>query len=82
MARRIPRKTHTEGLEKRPLKKKQLLGRDLLDAIDESPEFHDPYSELNIFLSQKIKREMHHCSNSKKWSLQLQDELLHKITPE
>jgi len=25
---------------------------------------------------------MHHCSNSKKWSLQLQDELLNKITPE
>ena len=81
MARRIPRKT-SDGLEKRPLKKKHLLGRELLDAIDESPEFHDPYSELNLFLSQKIKREMHHCSNSKKWSPQLQDELLHKITPE
>lgn len=82
MARRTPRNPRPDGIEKRPLKKKQLLGRDLLDAIDESPEFHDPYSELNLFLSQKIKREMHHCSNSKKWSVQLQDELVNKITPE
>lgn len=82
MSRRSPRKTPFEGLEKRPLKKKTILNRDLLDGIDESPEFHDPYSELNLFLSQKIKKELRHCSNSKKWSPQLQDELLHKIAPE
>lgn len=82
MARRHPRKTTLEELEDRTVQKKQLLTRNPLDSIDESPEFHDPYSELNLFLSQKIKREMRHCSNSKKWSVQLQDELLHKITPE
>ncbi|NGX60166.1 MAG: hypothetical protein KR126chlam3_01332 [Chlamydiae bacterium] len=82
MARRITRKTPHEGLEKRPAAKKQLVGRELLDAIDESPDFHDPYSELNLYLSQKVKREMRHCSNSKKWSPQLQADLLHKITPE
>ncbi|NGX26974.1 MAG: hypothetical protein K940chlam6_00901 [Chlamydiae bacterium] len=82
MVRRTTRKISHEGLEKRPLKKKQLFGSEILDAIDERPEFHDPYSELNLFLSQKVKREMRHCSNSKKWSPQLQDELLCKITPE
>jgi len=82
MARRSTHNTPAEGLEKRPLKKKYLFGPDLLDAIDERPEFHDPYSELNLFLSQKVKNEMRHCSNSKKWSPQLQDELLCKITPE
>lgn len=82
MARRHQKKFTLEEIEDRVIAKKQLHSPGLLDAIDESPEFHDPYSELNLFLSQKIKREMRHCSNSKKWSLQLQDELLHKITPE
>lgn len=82
MSRRIPRKTPYEELEKRSMKKKQLLSREYLDGIDESPEFHDPYSELNLFLSQKVKREMRHCSNSKTWSPQLQQQLLQKIAPE
>lgn len=50
--------------------------------IDEAPDFHDPFSELNLFLSQKVKQEMRHCGNSKKWSVKLQEELLDKITPE
>lgn len=29
---------------------------EFLSAVDESPEFYDPYSDLNLFLSQKIKR--------------------------
>lgn len=62
--------------------KRFALGSPLTGAVDESPEFHDPYSELNLFLSQKIKQEMRHCSNSKKWSVKLQDELIHKIAPE
>lgn len=62
--------------------KRFALGGTSIDAVDESPEFHDPYSELNLFLSQKIKQEMRHCSNSKKWSVKLQDELIHKIAPE
>lgn len=82
MSRRSPRKSPYESLEKRLLKKKTVLNRDYLDGIDESPEFHDPYSELNLFLSQKIKKELRHCSNSKKWTPQLQDQLLHKIAPE
>lgn len=82
MTRRYQKKFTIEEIEDRAIQKRQLHSQTLLDGIDESPEFHDPYSELNLFLSQKIKKEMLHCSNSKKWSVQLQDELLHKIAPE
>jgi len=82
MSRKAQRNHPPERLEPSSLQKKPKIERDFLAAIDESPEFHDPYSDLNLFLSQKIKKEMRHCSNSKKWSPQLQDELLHKITPE
>lgn len=63
-------------------KKKKTHVQQLFQFIEESPEFNDPYSELNLFLSQKIKQEIHHCSNSKKWSVQLRDELIQKITPD
>jgi hypothetical protein len=56
--------------------------RDLLSSVDESPEFYDPYSDLNLFLSQKIKKEMQHTGCLKKWSLKIQEELIQKITPE
>lgn len=82
MGRSSSKNQAPEELEKVSSKKQPSLGLGLLHSIDESPEFHDPYSELNLFLSQKIKQEMRHCSNSKKWSMQLQDELLHKITPD
>ncbi|HSX03731.1 MAG TPA: hypothetical protein VLG76_03275 [Rhabdochlamydiaceae bacterium] len=62
--------------------KKSLFVKDLLNSIDEAPDFHDPFSELNLFLSQKVKQEMCHCGNSKKWSVKLQDDLIQKITPE
>lgn len=63
-------------------KKREEAISDLLSAVDESPEFYDPYSELNLFLSQKIKQEMHHCGSCKKWSMKVQDELLQKIAPD
>lgn len=62
-------------------KKKEEALADLLHAVDESPEFYDPYSDLNLFLSQKIKQEMQHCGSSKKWSIKIQEKLLEKITP-
>ncbi len=55
---------------------------EFLSSIDESPEFYDPFSDLNLFLSQKIKQEMQHCGSSKKWTLKLQEELIFKIAPE
>ncbi|MES2345098.1 MAG: hypothetical protein V4494_04080 [Chlamydiota bacterium] len=56
--------------------------KDSLFSIDETPDFHDPYSDLNLFLSQVIKQELLHCGNSKKWSLKLEEDLLNRITPE
>jgi hypothetical protein len=49
-------------------------------SLDESPEFHDPYSDLNLFLSRKIKEEMK--NGPKKWSLFAQEKLISKIGPE
>jgi len=82
MARKTPRTPSSNEFEKARLQANPAFSYPLLDAIDESPEFHDPYSELNLFLSRKIKKEMRHCSNSKKWSIELQEELLQKITPD
>lgn len=81
MPKKLPHHQKHENLENSSFKK-SLFESKLTSAIDETPEFHDPYSDLNLFLSKKIKKEMRHCSNSKKWSHQLQDELLNKITPE
>jgi len=53
-----------------------------LSSVDELAEFYDPYSDLNLFLVQKITQEMRHCGNSKKWSLKIQEELLKKISPD
>lgn len=63
-------------------KKKHRVVCDLLSAVDEAPEFYDPYSDLNLFLSQKVKHQMQHCHSSKKWSIKLQEELLGKIAPD
>jgi|GEM_PF-1428078 len=49
---------------------------------DDSLEFHDPYSDLNLFLAKKIKEEMKDPSYKKKWSTFLQEKFLDKITPE
>jgi len=53
-----------------------------LSSIDEAPDFHDPYSDLNLFLSQKIKQEMGCHGSAKKWSHKIQEELIKKITPD
>lgn len=54
----------------------------IISAVDESPEFYDPYSDLNLFLSQKIKQYLRFCHSSKKWNSKIQEELLERITPE
>lgn len=54
---------------------------DFLPSISDDPDFHDPFSELNLFLSQEIKEFMRSCGCSKKWSSKIQEELLDKITP-
>ncbi len=54
---------------------------DFLFSLDTSPDFHDPLSELNIFLSNEIKQVMRHCGHPKKWSPALEQELVTKIAP-
>jgi len=63
-------------------KDKEDIFSEFLSSVDESPEFYDPYSDLNLFLSQKIKQEMQHCGSSKKWSLKLQEDLIFRIAPD
>lgn len=46
------------------------------------PEVYNTYSDLNLFLSQKIKQEMQEKAQCKKWSFKLQEELINKIKPE
>lgn len=52
-----------------------------LIPIDEVPELYHPYSEVNLFLSQKMKQEMQQAP-TKVWSMQLEQYLLEKMTPE
>jgi hypothetical protein len=54
----------------------------LSHPIDESPEFHDPYSDLNLFLAGKVKEEYKSSPTAKKWSLYVQEKLVEKIVPE
>lgn len=50
--------------------------------IDEIEDFQDPFSDLCLFLSRKIKSEIHLTGSPKKWSTKIQEELLKKILPE
>lgn len=53
-----------------------------LYPIDETEEFHDPFSDLSLFLSKKIKTEVAKCGSSKEWSHKIQNDLITKILPE
>jgi len=60
------------------------LDRDpsFLYPIDESEEFYDPFSDLSLFLSKKIKREIDASGSLSKWSGKIEANLLAKILPE
>ncbi len=49
--------------------------------LDEASDFHDPYSDLNLFLTRQIKEEFKE-TGVKKWSIYLQEKLITKIGPE
>jgi hypothetical protein len=74
--------TYSSSLSFPHKKKEDNSLKEFLSSVDESPEFYDPYSDLNLFLSQKIKQEMQHSGCLRKWSLKIQEELIQKITPE
>ena len=58
------------------------IGKQSLHPIDETDEFHDPFSDLNLFLSKKIQSTVKKHGSTKKWSSQIQDELIKGILPE
>ena len=53
-----------------------------LYPIDETEDFYDPFSELSLFLSTKIKKEIQGSGSIKQWSGKIQTDLLAKILPE
>ncbi len=53
-----------------------------LHPIDEAEDFYDPFSDLNLFLSKKIKKEIQETGSSAKWSRKIEANLLAKILPE
>jgi hypothetical protein len=53
-----------------------------LYPIDETEDFHDPFSDLSLFLSKKIKNEVEKHGSSKQWSNKIQTDLLAGILPE
>ncbi len=65
-----------------PAPKRSGTARELQNAVDEASDFHDPYSDLSLFLSQKIREEMRQAGFIKKWSLYVQEKLIEKISPE
>ena len=56
--------------------------KDSLSPVDASSDFYDPFSDLNLFLAQKIKEEMAQHGPESKWSFSLQEKLIEKINPE
>lgn len=50
--------------------------------VDEAEEFNDPYSDLSLFLSKKIKKELDLHGSLSNWTNKIQTELLQKILPE
>ena len=61
---------------------KKLKSQTFLYPIDEADDFYDPFSDLSLFLSNKIKREIQETGTTKKWSGKIEANLLAKILPE
>jgi hypothetical protein len=49
--------------------------------VDEVSSFHDPYSDLNLFLYQEVKKWIEIPFDGKKWTIKLQEQLLEEINP-
>lgn len=53
-----------------------------LFPIDETEEFHDPFSDLSLYLSRRIKKEILKETNPQKWSKKIQTLLIKEILPD
>jgi hypothetical protein len=63
-------------------REEDLKAHAFLFPIDETEEFHDPFSDLSLFLAKKIKQEISRSSSLKKWSRNIQTDLLKSILPD
>lgn len=50
--------------------------------INEAEDFYDPFSDLNLYLSKKIRGEIQKSGSPKNWSSKIEASLLAKILPE
>ena len=64
------------------LKPHQISAQAHLYPIDESDDFHDPFSDLSLFLSKKIKQEIDKHGSIKHWSSKIESHLIAGILPE
>ncbi len=74
--------THLHTLRSIRKKNKLIEIEEYRSVVDEAPEFHDPYSDLSLFLSDSIKKEMMKISPDTKWSHKIEELLLKKISLE
>ncbi len=66
----------------KPLNSGAFKSPTFLFPINESEEFHDPFSDINLFLAKRIKREILREKNPRKWSRKIQSILLKEILPD
>jgi hypothetical protein len=64
------------------LKSNQFSAQAHLYPIDESDDYHDPFSDLSLFLSKKIKQEIDKHGSTKHWSSKIENHLIAGILPE
>lgn len=61
---------------------KALMQHGYLYPVEEINDFHDPFSELSLFLAKRLKKEIVKNSHPKKWSQNIQKTLLAEVLPE
>ena len=60
----------------------ELYKHGFLYPVEEANEFHDPFSELSLFLAKRLKKEITKKNHPKKWSQHIQKTLLAEVLPE
>ena len=53
-----------------------------LYPVEEVNDFHDPFSELSLFLAKRLKKRILKYNHQKKWSKNIQKTLLEEVLPE
>lgn len=84
MSEEFPQRSHRkeEHSKSASIRNSHLRANTFLYPIDESEDFYDPFSDLSLFLANKIKKEIVNENNPKQWSKKIQDVLLKQILPE